>query len=110
VAGSCDTPRRNRKNDGARNSVGLVRNTSSEPEERPISERWRARAKLVAGTGRTTVLGSEQWSTVGRFWVDGEREGKFGGKSGKKSEKMGCSFGFCFQILKFLNFLILFFL
>jgi hypothetical protein len=46
---------------------------------------------------------------MGRFWVDGEREGKFGGKSGKKSEKMGCSFGFCFQILKFLNFFIFFF-
>jgi len=34
--------------------------------------------------GRTTVLGFERWSTVGRFWVDGEREGKFGGKLGEE--------------------------
>jgi hypothetical protein len=64
-------PRRNRKNDGARNGGGLVRNTSSEPEERPISERWRARAKLVAGTGRTTDLG-----TVAGSWETSRRNRK----------------------------------
>jgi hypothetical protein len=34
VSGSCETPRRNRKNDRSRNGGGLVRNWSPEPEER----------------------------------------------------------------------------
>jgi hypothetical protein len=40
--------------------------------------------ELRTVAGRKTVLGSEWWSTVGRFWVDGEREGKFGGKLGEE--------------------------
>jgi hypothetical protein len=83
----------------------------------------RARAKMVAGTGRTTengrnwmndeeqavvgrrwsttVVGRAWWSMVGRKWVDGEREEKFGGKlGGKVGTEMGkweyCS-GFDFK-------------
>jgi hypothetical protein len=37
---------------------------------------WRARAWW------STVAGRAWWSMVGRKWVDGEREGKFGGKLG----------------------------
>jgi len=34
---------------------------------------------------RTTVAGRAWWSTVGRKCVDGEREGKFGGKLGEQN-------------------------
>jgi hypothetical protein len=89
-----------------------------------LGRRWKTtvvgRAKMVVGTGRqpemengrwlgfcrrwrTTVVGHVQWSTVGRKWVDGEREGKFGGKlGGNRNEKMGVLQWFWFQNLKFL--------
>jgi hypothetical protein len=88
VAGSCENGRWNWKTAG-----GWV---SAEDGERMLAEdgerQWRARA---------------WWSTVGRKWVDEEREGKFGGKlGGNRNEQMGycTSFGFKFQISKFFNF------
>jgi hypothetical protein len=88
-------PRRNRKNDGARNGGGLVRNWLPEPEERRSSERWRARAKHLVGTGRMmgleTVAGScesgcrnrkndtppnggRRWEDFGGRWRAGGRQ------------------------------------
>lgn len=47
------------------------------------------------------MRGGRRWEDFG---VDGEREGKFGGSSENKNEKMGYCIGFCFEILKFLIF------
>jgi len=69
-----------------------VRNWSPEPEERRSSERWRE------------VRGGRRWEDFG---VDGEREGKFGGKLGEtKMRKMGGMnwFWWNFEILNFFFF------
>jgi hypothetical protein len=47
---------------------------------------------------RTTVAGRAWWSTVGRKLVDGEREGKFGGKLGEQKSENGVLQWFCFEI------------
>jgi hypothetical protein len=74
VTGSCENGRRNWKTAG-----GWV---LAEDGER----RWRARA---------------WWSTVGRKWVDGEREGKFGGTlGGNRNEQIGYCTGFGFKFQK----------
>jgi hypothetical protein len=97
------------ENDGG----GLMRKWSPELED---GRRWK-----TAGTGRTTenerwpkmendggrrwrktVAGCAWWSTVGRKWVDGEREGKFGGKlGGNGNEKMEYCSDFVFKFFNF---------
>jgi hypothetical protein len=59
--------------------------------------------RTLAEDGEQRWRGRAWWSMVGRKWVDGEREGKFGGKlGGNMNEKMGVLHWFWFQILKFL--------
>jgi hypothetical protein len=55
--------------------------------ENDDGRRWRT---TVAGRAwRMPVAGRAWWSTVGRKWVDGEREGKFGGKLGEQKWENG---------------------
>jgi hypothetical protein len=73
------------------------------------NERWPKMENDGGRRWRTTVTSRAWWSTVGRKWVDGEREGKFGGKLGEQKSENGVLQWFCFQILKFLIFFFNFF-
>jgi hypothetical protein len=89
---SCETGRRNRKNDGAPRRVVTVAEKSKKwYPELEDSRRWKR-----AGTGRLPVVGdgawqylvagdgdgdgSRQWSTVGRFWGRWREGGKIWGE------------------------------